>query len=143
MPSGRAVGAALATGVCIAAYTVVDGVGVRKAEGALGYTGWMFLLEGGLIAVGVLVFRYRSVRDASARTWVMSGIGGVVALLAYGIVLWAQTRSPLAEVAALRETGVIWGAVIGAVCFDERLGPRRIAAATVVAAGVLLLHAHA
>lgn len=60
-------------------------------------------------------------------------------LTSYGTVLWAQTRTGTAEVAALRETGVIWAAVIGTVLFKETLGARRIAAAVVVSTGVVLL----
>ncbi|GAA3235846.1 DMT family transporter [Actinocorallia longicatena] len=141
-PSRPALLAALGTGASIAAYTVVDGLGVRRAEGSLGYTAWLFLLEGGLVAAGVLAVKGGAVMAAPRRMWAMSATGGVVSTLAYGIVVWAQTRSPLAEVAALRETGVIWGAVIGAVFFAERLGRRRIAAAAVVALGVILLNAH-
>ena len=66
---------------------------------------------------------------------------GVISLVAYGLVLWAQTKAPLAEVAALRETSVIAAALIGTLLFKEKFGPRRIAAAVLVATGIILIAA--
>jgi drug/metabolite transporter (DMT)-like permease len=68
-------------------------------------------------------------------------MAGVLSLLAYGLVLWAQTRGPLAPTAALRETSVIFGAIIGTVVFGEPFGRSRIAATVLVVLGVLLLSA--
>ncbi|MEV4254716.1 EamA family transporter [Spirillospora sp. NPDC049652] len=136
----RAVAAALTTGVSIATYTVLDGIGVRAAHGAAGYSVWLFALESPLTVAVVLALRGRGVLSGMpVRTWAMGLAGGVLAMAGYGIVLWAQTRGALAAVAALRETGVIAGAVIGAVFFAESMGARRIAAACVVAAGVVLI----
>ncbi|GAA2169844.1 EamA family transporter [Actinomadura napierensis] len=139
----RAVAAALLTGVSIAGYTLLDGVGVRNAGGSLSYTSWLFGIQAPLTVVIVLALRGRATLTRLDRPAVLRGLaGGLISMAAYGIVLWAQTRGALASVAALRETGVISGAVIGAVFFSERLGPRRIAAACVVAAGVVLITAH-
>jgi drug/metabolite transporter (DMT)-like permease len=66
-------------------------------------------------------------------------LAGVLSVIAYSLVLWAQTRAPLAEVAALRETSVIAAAIIGAVFLRERFGSRRVAAAVLVAAGIVLI----
>jgi drug/metabolite transporter (DMT)-like permease len=139
----RAVAAALLTGVSIAAYTLLDGVGVRHAGGSLSYTSWMFGIQAPVTVALVLALRGRATITRLDRAAALRGLaGGLISMAAYGIVLWAQTRGTLASVAALRETGVISGAVIGAVFFSERLGPRRIAAACVVAAGVVLITAH-
>ncbi|MEU9016023.1 EamA family transporter [Actinomadura sp. NPDC048394] len=139
----RAVAAALLTGVSIAGYTLLDGVGVRHAGGSLSYTSWMFSIQAPLTVAIVLALRGRATLTRLPRSAVLGGLaGGLISMAAYGIVLWAQTRGALASVAALRETGVISGAVIGAVFFSERLGARRIAAACVVAAGVVLITAH-
>ncbi|HEU5028721.1 MAG TPA: EamA family transporter [Spirillospora sp.] len=139
----RAITAALLTGVSIAGYTLLDGVGVRHAGGSLSYTSWMFSIQAPLTVAIVLALRGRATLTRLHRAAVLRGLaGGLISMAAYGIVLWAQTRGALASVAALRETGVISGAVIGAVFFSERLGPPRIAAACVVAAGVVLITAH-
>lgn len=134
-----ALGAALLTGLMIAAYTVVDGVGVSHGH-LLAYIGWMFFLQGPPIAV-LAVLRRRGGRLMPAvRASAVAGIaGGVISLTAYAIVLWAQTSGALAPIAALRETSIVFGALIGAVFLGERLGARRAVAAAVVFAGVLLI----
>ncbi|WP_067476222.1 DMT family transporter [Actinomadura hibisca] len=139
----RAIGAALLTGGSIAAYTLLDGVGVRAAEGAVSYTVWLFGIEAPLTFLGIWAVRRGGLlRGLDRRQCALGLAGGLFALAGYGIVLWAQTRGTLASVAALRETGVISGAIIGAVFFAEKMGAQRIAAACVVATGVLLITAH-
>ncbi|MBO2449595.1 EamA family transporter [Actinomadura barringtoniae] len=140
----RAVVAALLTGLSIATYTLMDGIGVRESGGAAGYSAWLFALEGPLTIawIWLLVGRRSPFTGIARREWALGLTGGVISMAGYGIVLWAQTRGALASVAALRETGVISGAIIGAVVFSERMGARRIVAACVVAAGVVLITAH-
>jgi drug/metabolite transporter (DMT)-like permease len=135
-----AIAAAVLTGVVIASYTTVDGLGVRRADTAVGYAGWLFLLQSPVLPVAAIAIR-RGRLWQHMRPHLFAGLaGGVLALAAYGLVLWAQTRGPLAPIAALRETSVIIGAVIGAVVFHERFGRWRIAATVLVAAGVLLIN---
>jgi drug/metabolite transporter (DMT)-like permease len=133
-----AVLAAVSTGVAIATYTVLDGVGVRHASGTPAYIAWLFALQGPLIA-GIIGARRRSMwRDA--RPLLLPGLtSGVVSLVAYGLVIWAQSVGELATVASLREVGIVFGALIGAVFFHERLGAVRVVGAVVVFAGVVLL----
>jgi drug/metabolite transporter (DMT)-like permease len=133
-----AVGAAFLTGLTIAGYTLLDGLGVRHAHDPYAYAGLLFLLLGPVFPVVVLFRRPRRVwRDVAL---VSRGLlAGGLTLAAYTIVLWAQTRAPLAEVAALRETSVIWAALIGTVFLKEKFGARRIAAATLVATGIVLI----
>lgn len=137
-----AVYAAVLTGVFIAAYTLVDGVGVRLSGSSGGYMAWMFVVEGPLTAGWVLMVRGRGLIPAMRTHALLGTAGGLISAVGYGIVLWAQTRGSLGSVAALRETGVISGAIIGAVFLAEPLGRRRIAAASIVAFGVILLNAH-
>jgi drug/metabolite transporter (DMT)-like permease len=133
-----AIGAALATGLAIASYTLVDGLGVRRSHDPYAYAALLFLLQGPVFPIVFLV-RRRPVpwRDVSH---VGRGLlAGFISVVAYSLVLWAQTRAPLAEVAALRETSVIAAAIIGAVFLRERFGARRLAAALLVAAGIVLI----
>lgn len=135
-----AVAAALITGLAIAAYSLLDGLGVRRAHDPYAYAGLLFLAQGPALPLAALVRRPASAwRDARAVT--RAAGAGVLSLAAYGAVLWAQTRAPLAEVAALREASVISAALIGMLCFHERLGRRRTIAAVVVAAGIVLIAA--
>ncbi len=135
----RPVAFALGTGLFIAAYTVTDGLGVRQADTALGYIAWLSLLNGLAIPAYVIARRpAEAVRRL--RVSLAPGVGaGVLSVLAYGLVIWAQSRGALAPIAALRETSVIVAAVIGTVVFHEPFGRRRIVAAVLVAVGVVLL----
>jgi drug/metabolite transporter (DMT)-like permease len=132
--------AAGATGLTIAAYTTVDGLGVRLSATSVGYIGWLMLLESLCVPAWALVRRRDVVRDASRRVLLSGVLAGALSVLAYGLVLWAQTRGALAPIAALRETSVIFGAVIGTLIFREQFGRWRIAATVLVVAGVLLLN---
>jgi drug/metabolite transporter (DMT)-like permease len=133
-----ALGAALLTGVTIATYSVIDGVAVRHSGNALSYTAFVFLLEGPVFVLSAAVRRRPAGWVADRVAW-RGVLAGLLSAAAYGIVLWAQTRAPLAVVSALRETGVLSAAVIGALFFKERFGGRRLGAAAVVALGVLLI----
>jgi drug/metabolite transporter (DMT)-like permease len=137
--AGRpAVAAALLTGLAIASYTVLDGVGVRRADATAGYIAWLFALQGPLIAM-LVAGRRRGILRAS-RPLLLPGLAsGVVSLLAYGLVIWAQSQGKLATVASLREVSIVFGALIGATFFRERLGPVRVVGAVIVLTGVVLL----
>lgn len=137
---GRAaVLAAVATGLAIATYTVLDGVGVRRAGSVAGYASWLFLLQGPVVPLVALAVRRRRLLDQLRPHAAVGAASGLLSLAAYGLVLWAQTRGALAAVAALRETSVVFGAAIGALVFHERFGRARLLAAVLVAAGIGLL----
>jgi len=134
-----AVAAAVATGLLIGGYTFIDGQGVRLAGDPFDFIAWSFLLHAFPITVAVLALRGAQVMPF-LRTRARSGLaGGMMAAVAYGIVLWALARSEMANVAALRETGVIFAALIGTRLLGEPLGGRRVVAAVGVAVGVVLL----
>jgi drug/metabolite transporter (DMT)-like permease len=135
-----AIAAAVLTGITIASYTIVDGVGVRAAGDPYAYAGLMFALQGPVFPL-IAVFRRPAARWRDMPLLSRGLLAGALSVLAYGIVLWAQSKAPLAEVAAIRETAVIFAALIGTVFFKERFGVRRIAAAAVIAAGIVLIAA--
>ncbi|MFY9850655.1 MAG: EamA family transporter [Trebonia sp.] len=133
--------AAVGTGLTIAAYTTVDGLGVRLSGSSVAYIGWLMLLESLCVPAWALARRRHVLLSGTSRRVLWSGLlAGGLSVLAYGLVLWAQTRGDLAPIAALRETSVIFGAVIGTVVFHEPFGRRRIAATLLVVVGVLLLN---
>ena len=141
-PNWAAIGAALATGLTIAGYTVVDGLGVRASGSSLGYIAWLMAVEGVAIPA-FAVYRWRGQLVPTLRPFAALGLlGAALSVLAYGLVLWAQTKAELAPIAALRESSIIVGAAIGAVFFKERFGAPRIAAAGLLVVGIgLMLHA--
>ena len=138
-PGKAAFLAAVGTGLTIAAYTTVDGVGVRLSGSPVGYIGWLMLAESLCVPTFALVRRRDVVLKQRPRVLLAGLAAGALSVLAYGLVLWAQTRGALAPIAALRETSVIFGAIIGTLAFREPFGRTRIAAAVLVAAGIILL----
>ncbi|MET7310986.1 EamA family transporter [Streptomyces sp. NPDC005134] len=140
-PHWPAITAALATGLAIAGYTTVDGVGVRASGTPLGYIAWLMILEG-LAVPAYTLCRRRGQLAAQLRPFAARGLlGAALSVAAYGLVLWAQTKAPLAPIAALRESSIIVGAAIGTVFFKERFGAPRMAAAGLMVVGIgLMLH---
>ena len=139
LASLKPLGFALATGVTIAGYTLADGLGGRRSGAVLGYIAWLFAIDALPFAL-LVAWRYRTrLGEALSRAWRPAAIGGVLAAAAYGLVIWAMTRAPMAQVSALRETSVIMAALIGTRLLREPFGTRRIFAASLVALGVVLL----
>ncbi len=139
-PGRAAFLAAVGTGLTIAAYTTVDGVGVRLSASPVGYIGWLMLLQSLCVPMFALS-RRRDVILRQPRRVLAAGLAaGALSVLAYGLVLWAQTRGALAPIAALRETSVIFGAVIGTLVFREPFGRTRVVATVLVVAGIVLLN---
>jgi len=139
-PGRAAFAAAIGTGLTIAAYTTVDGVGVRLSASPVGYIGWLMVLESLCVPMFALARRRDVVLKQRPRILLAGLAAGALSVLAYGLVLWAQTRGALAPIAALRETSVIFGAIIGTLVFREPFGRTRIAATVLVAAGIVLLN---
>ena len=129
---------ALLLGVCIGSYSVADGIGIRQAGTATGYMGWLFLCEAP-VPLAIALHRRRNGGYFAPRTLIFGLLGGVAAVTAYGLVLYVKTIAPLGAVSALRESSVIFAALIGVVAFGERPWKGRILAACVVALGVVML----
>jgi drug/metabolite transporter (DMT)-like permease len=135
---------AVLTGVTIAAYIIADGMGVRAAgptfEHRLSYIAWLCVLEGPWLLVLAIVLRPQSVWSHLRRTWWRGAIGGLVANTGYGIAIYALVLGPMAHVAALRETSVLFGALMGTLLLGEPFGMRRVIAAAVIVCGLLLMN---
>lgn len=130
---------AFANAAIIAAYTLVDGSGARASGNALAYVTWLIFIEG-LPFIAWILWRRRAAGAAYLqRGWRRGLVGGAASLAAYGIVLFAMTRAPVAAVAALRETSVLFAALIGAVWLKEGFGAMRLAGAASVAVGIAAL----
>ncbi|MEZ5995288.1 MAG: DMT family transporter [Hyphomonadaceae bacterium] len=130
---------ALGCGLCIASYSLVDALGARVGGDAVQYVGWQMALQS--LPMMVFAFTRRGRRlftDAAVAPWRGLAVG-VISFAGYGLVLWAQTFAPIAQVTALRETSVVWGALIAFLFLRERLGARRWAGAAIVAAGAGLI----
>lgn len=130
---------AFANAAIIAAYTLIDGAGARASGNALSYVAWLIFLEAIPFLAWIHARRGRAAIAYLRRGWRRGLIGGAASLAAYGIVLWAMTRAPVAAVAALRETSVLFAALIGAVWLKEGFGLPRLAGAASVVLGVAAL----
>jgi drug/metabolite transporter (DMT)-like permease len=135
----RAVGFALFTAVTVCAYSVVDGVGARLAQGANAYSVALFVGIGPVMALYALARRGAATVSAMRSHWTTGLTGGALQLFSYAVAIWAMTVAPIAIVAALRETSVLFGAMIAVVLLKEPLRPSRIVAALMIVAGLVLI----
>jgi drug/metabolite transporter (DMT)-like permease len=132
-------GWALANAVIIASYTLVDAAGVRASGRVESYVVWLFALDALPFTLLILWLKKKELVSYTRQFWLRGLVGGALSAGAYGVVLWAMTRAPVAAVAALRETSVIFAALIGAWLLKEGHLARRVAGAVTVAAGVVAL----
>jgi drug/metabolite transporter (DMT)-like permease len=130
---------ALINACFIAGYTLVDGTGVRLSETALGYTLWTFFMNGFCLLCWAMVARRRAASHYLRLHWKKGLLGGVGTMGSYGLALWAMTQAPLAVVAALRETSILFGALIAFLLLKEKVAGLRIVAALGIAGGAILL----
>jgi len=139
--AGKPVFYALGTGLLIAAYTVVDGLGVRASLAPLSYIVWLNLLEALPIVLWLAVRRPEGFVRATGPWWRHGLIGGLLATAAYGFVIYAMSAGGMAHVSALRETSTLFAALIGTLILGEKGGgpARRIVAAALVSGGILAL----
>lgn len=130
--------AALITGLTIAVYSVIDGIGVRLAGNAVSYTVWMFLFYAFMPLLFIARRGVRALRVSASD--VRTGfLGGGASVAAYGIVIWAMQGAAMGTVSALRETSVLFAALIGRIFLKERLTPWRLVACGVIAVGAVCI----
>jgi drug/metabolite transporter (DMT)-like permease len=137
--NGKAVGFALCTALTICAYSVIDGMGGRLAGSANAYSVALFLGIGPVMLIYALARRGRRLVPILVENWGTGLAGGALQLGSYGIAIWAMTVAPIALVAALRETSVLFGAMIAVVLLKEPLRMSRLTAALMIVAGLTLI----
>jgi drug/metabolite transporter (DMT)-like permease len=130
---------ALLNALVIVGYTLIDGLGVRRSGAPAAYTLWVFLLTGLPLALWALLARRTTFIGYLHRHWRLGMAGGVGTAASYGLALWAMTVAPIAVVAALRETSILFGTLIAWLVLREQIGARRIIAACIIAAGAAAL----
>jgi drug/metabolite transporter (DMT)-like permease len=135
----RALGFALLTALTVCAYSLVDGIGARLAGSAHAYSVALFTGIGPVMVVYALIRRGSDAMRAWGRFWATGLTGGALQLGSYGIAIWAMTLAPIAIVAALRETSVLFGALIAVVFLKEPLLANRIVAALMIVAGLIFI----
>jgi drug/metabolite transporter (DMT)-like permease len=137
--NGAAVGYALVTSLFIAGYTLADGIGARLAETAVSYAAWLFACDGVCAMAIGLFYRGRRMLSTLAAEWKIGALTGFLSAAAYGIVMWAMTKAPIASVASLRETSILFAMAISVFVLGEKMTAWRSAAALSILAGVIAL----
>ncbi len=136
---GRSLAMGLGNAAVIVAYTLVDGTGVRLSGSAWSYTAWFFFLNAFPLLLVLRLRRGRGFLKAGERSWKIGLAGGGLTFAAYGLALWAMTVAPVALVAALRETAVVFGVIAASALLKERFGALRWTASVLIALGAVAL----
>jgi len=130
---------ALLNAAVIVGYTLVDGVGARLSGNAFSYTGWMLLVTGVLIFAVSVAFRGRHVVRHVLAQWKKGTLGGGCTFASYGLALWAMTKAPIAPVAALRETSIVFSALLAVFFLKEKITPLRYGSIILVVMGAIAI----
>jgi drug/metabolite transporter (DMT)-like permease len=134
----KAVGFALATGACIAAYTVVDGLGARQAGSILGFAVWLTIGDGLLTFLIALLWKGGRLWPVARANLLPGAVGGAMQVGAYWIIVWALAVAPMGMVSGLRETSVLFAALISSFVLKEGFGVWRFVSAALVGLGLIL-----
>ena len=130
-----ALGSALAT----ATYTLIDGMGARVSGAPVAYVAWVFVVDGCFFSLGMVALRGWDVIPRNWRAWRMGIFASAASYGAYAVSIWAMTLAPIAVVAALRETSILFAVLIGWLVFGERMSGEKALAAVTIVAGVMLM----
>ena len=139
--TGRATAFALGNACVIASYTLIDGIGVRLSGAPAAYTMWIFVLNGTGLLLWTALRRPADLLAYAQTQWRLAAFGGFGTLASYGLALWAMTKAPVAAIAALRETSILFAIAIAALFLREKISPRRYVAIALVAVGAVLMRA--
>ncbi|AQR69156.1 EamA family transporter [Janthinobacterium sp. LM6] len=137
--TGRATAFALGNACVIASYTLIDGIGVRLSGAPAAYTMWIFVLNGAGLLLWTALLRPADLLAYAQTQWRLAALGGFGTLASYGLALWAMTQAPVAAIAALRETSILFAIAIAALFLREKISPRRYLAIGLIAAGAVLM----
>ncbi|PJF09410.1 DMT family transporter [Pseudorhodobacter sp. MZDSW-24AT] len=129
---------ALGSAAATATYTMIDGMGARISGAPAAYVAWVFVADGLIFTLGMLALRGRSVLPMNRRAWALGSVASAASYGAYAVSIWAMTIAPIAVVAALRETSILFAVLIGWIAFGEKMNGEKALAALVIVAGVLL-----
>lgn len=132
----------LLTGLCITAYSLIDGMGVRLSGNTLSFILWMFFLNGFLLPLAAVSRRPRQVLiDTVKLAWRPGLLVSLLSTVGYALIVWAFNQERIAPVAVLRETSVLFAMLISAFVIRESFAPLRAALLVLILAGIVLLGA--
>lgn len=131
---------AITAGIVMSAYTIVDGLAVRTPGAAISFVVWMFIVDGSTMFVIARIWRGQAIYPALRHRWRRGVSWGFISTVNFCVVLWALKVAEMGPVTAVRETSVVFAALIGAIFMGEPFGGRRVLAAMVIAAGIIALN---
>lgn len=137
---GSRIGVALGTGLIVALYTLIDATGVRTAANPFTYIAWLLVLDGAFVLSAVGVARGAALPRYVQLHWRTLAVAGILGVLAYASALYALRIGNVAQVAALRESSVLFSALLGTLYLREPFGKRRVSAAAGIVLGIGLMH---
>ena len=129
---------ALGSACATATYTLIDGLGARVSGDAPGYVAWVFIADGLIFTTVMLLWKGLDVLPRDGKSWGMATFASAASYGSYAVAIWAMTFAPLAVVAALRETSILFAVLIGWLVFGERMTAEKALAAAIIVAGVIL-----
>lgn len=129
---------ALGSACATATYTMIDGLGARVSGDAVAYVAWVFVVDGLIFTTGMLLWKGTGIIPRDRKAWGLGTLASGASYGAYAVSVWAMTVAPLAVVAALRETSILFAVLIGWLAFGEKMGAEKAIAACVIVAGVIL-----
>jgi len=138
-PQGKAVLFAMLTGLAISGYSFLSGLGIRQSGSLLGYIAWLEIATGLGMSIVALKRRRHVLQDFISRQWRLGLIAGCLSVGGYAIALWAMSLLPMAPVVALRETSVVFAALLGSLFLGEGETGKRSSAAILITLGIALL----
>lgn len=130
---------ALGSACATATYTLIDGMGARVSGAPIAYVAWVFVADGTIFTLGMLALRGVDVIPRNWQAWRMGAFASVASYGAYAVSIWAMTLAPIAVVAALRETSILFAVLIGWLVFGERMTGEKALASLTIVAGVMLM----
>ncbi len=131
--------AAVGTAVVIMGYTLFDGYGARASGNPISYVCWLYVINTFPINIILLLRQRKSYIPYFKQRWKIGLFGGLCSLGSYGVALWAMTKAPIAMVAALRETSVIFGMLLAILFLGEKFSPVKLLAVVLVATGIIIM----
>lgn len=136
--SRRLVPFAFASAAATAGYTIVDGLGARVAGDPVMYVAWLFIIDAVIFLPACLAVKGREIVPTTGHSWLIGSVAAALSYVAYAIVVWAMTIAPIALVAAMRETSILFAIFIGWVVFSERMNAAKLMSAALIVLGVVV-----
>lgn len=134
----RMVPFALLSATATAGYSMVDGLGARVSGDAVGYVGWLFIVDGIVFALVMLALRGRAAVPSGWQVWTTGALASAASYVSYAVAVWAMTLAPIPLVTALRETSILFAVLLGWLVFRERMTPQKAISAVLIVTGLVL-----